>query len=115
MSFTSRFLLIFQNNFTNNSAHIEGGALKYTSKRPLEILLNLFKNNTAVYGPNLASYPVRIRLFDENDTKLYPYDTLYILGNEVSNSDISQSLRFGLFDTDDQECTLINTGSIYID
>lgn len=92
----------------NNEASVEGGVLKYISKRPINITENTFLNNTALYGPNIASYPVRLRIF--NDSKLYPYETLFILGNEVSNSQFSQSLSFGLFDTDDQQCILVNTG-----
>lgn len=107
-----RELNISRNIFTNNTANIEGGALKYTSKRPTDILKNSYSENMAQYGKNLASYPVRIRLF--NESTLYPYDTLFVLPKEVSNSQISKSLKFGLFDADDQECILINSGSIIL-
>ena len=104
--------MILMNNFTLNSAQVEGGALKYTSKRPQNITQNTYDRNTASYGPNLASYPVRIRLF--NGSNLFTYESLYILINEVSNSEISHTLKFGLFDTDDQECILINTGYFFL-
>lgn len=96
------------NNFTNNQAEIEGGAVKYISKRPRNLTENYFSNNSAIYGKNLASYPIRLRLY--NESKLFQYDSLFILRNEVSNSQLSQKIIFGLFDTDDQECILINTG-----
>ncbi len=103
--------MILFNNFTQNSAEVEGGALKYTSKRPQNITQNIYSRNSASYGHNIASYPVRIRIF--NGSNIFPFDTLYSLINEVSNSEISHTLKFGLFDTDNQECILINTGYFF--
>jgi len=77
------------NNFTNNSAIIEGGALKYISKRPTAININFYSANSAKYGNNIASYPIRIHLF--NATTVFPYNMMFILPNEVSNSQVSQS------------------------
>ena len=44
--------------FKNNSAAVDGGAIKYTFYSPDTSLNNSFVNNTASYGPAIASYPV---------------------------------------------------------
>ncbi|CAI2363934.1 unnamed protein product [Moneuplotes crassus] len=46
-----------KSNFTQNSAK-EGGAIYYDSFRPL--FLNVYFNNSAEYGPNIGSYPIKI-------------------------------------------------------
>ncbi len=40
---------------------IEGGAIKWNDEMPI-ISNNSFWNNTAVYGANIASFPLRISL-----------------------------------------------------
>ena len=57
------------NTFINNSAEIEGGALKYIDKPPmLAYDPRLFINNSAPYGPDNSSYPVSTLL------KVYSYN-----------------------------------------
>ena len=58
---------------------------------------NTYKNNTAQYGNNIASYPIRIRLkhSEQNATK-------NALNNVVSGQVHSPSLQFDLVDHDDQ-------------
>ena len=54
-------LNITDNIFINNSAVLEGGAIKWNDEMPI-ISNNTFENNTAVYGDNIASFPLRISL-----------------------------------------------------
>ena len=53
-------LSIFQTIFSFNSAGFEGGAIKYTKKMPTFDQYVMFNNNSAFYGQNVASYPVRM-------------------------------------------------------
>lgn len=46
--------------FVKNTAKIEGGALKLIGEIP-ELSNNRFNENSAVYGPNIASYPFRLQ------------------------------------------------------
>ena len=50
---------ILNSKFINNSALNEGGAIKYTSYPPI-LSNNSFENNIGIYGPNIASYPVKV-------------------------------------------------------
>ena len=58
--------------FINNTAVEAGGAIAYDLYPP-ELEDNYFVNNTAVYGPDIASYPYKIR----RDTDL---DSEYVSG-----------------------------------
>lgn len=49
--------------FDSNSA-VQGGAIKYTLFEP-DLFNITFISNTAHYGPNIASYPIKI-MFDGN-------------------------------------------------
>jgi hypothetical protein len=44
-----------------NTAIESGGAIEYDVYRPT-FVNNYFENNTAVYGPNIASYPIKINV-----------------------------------------------------
>ena len=50
---------ITQNMFENNTATKQGGAIYYDYNRPV-LSNNTFVNNQAVYGHDIASYPVKI-------------------------------------------------------
>ena len=43
--------------FKNNTAAINGGAIKYTYYKPNSTINNSFSLNTAKYGNDMASYP----------------------------------------------------------
>jgi hypothetical protein len=45
---------------------VNGGAIKYTYYAPDISINNTFKNNTAMYGEKIASYPVQMRFVVEN-------------------------------------------------
>ena len=49
------------NNFNMNEATKSGGAVYYDSYRPENIESNTYSSNTAAYGPEMASFPYRIK------------------------------------------------------
>jgi hypothetical protein len=51
---------ITNSSFINNSAGVKGGAIKYNYNKPAFQGNNTFTNNKALYGNNLASYPVML-------------------------------------------------------
>ena len=54
---------ISDSSFINNIAMSSGGAIRYDVYSP--ILYNeIFEGITALYGPNIASYPVKIKIVD---------------------------------------------------
>lgn len=50
--------------FKNNTAHIDGGAIKYTFYSPDISQNNTFNLNNASYGQDIASYPVQMKILD---------------------------------------------------
>ena len=52
---------ITNNDFYNNEAKIDGGAIKWTLIEP-KILNNTFTDNNAYYGKNIASFPIRMHI-----------------------------------------------------
>lgn len=65
---------ISNNIFVNNSASIEGGCVKWNDEEPL-FENNTFINNSAIYGENIASFPIRLILnfFYKNNFSDYNY------------------------------------------
>ena len=61
---------ITNSTFTDNSAKIQGGAINYNMNPPV-MSLNSFSNNSAVYGDNIASYPVKIVQTDSGDSNIH--------------------------------------------
>ena len=55
--------------FKNNTSSKQGGAIYYDLYRP-NMTNVIFINNTAPYGPNIASYPVKIVLANSNTTDI---------------------------------------------
>ena len=55
-------LIIKNNTFINNFASKEGGAVKWTNIMP-NITDNIFTNNQAFYGNDVASFPIRLQVF----------------------------------------------------
>jgi len=53
--------ILSNNSFLNNQASISGGALTYSSPRPL-LVNNTFRNNSAPYGNDISSFPTKIKL-----------------------------------------------------
>ena len=93
-------------SFKNNSAIYQGGAIYYDLFRP-QLSENLYENNFAGYGPNIASYPIKIKIKDNNSD----YIRLYDVGSGVK---YSSSLELALVDYDDQVNRLDNSSVIAI-
>lgn len=66
---------------------------------------NSFSNNTAKYGPIIASYPIKIKMKDSDSDQIY-------FKNVVSG--ISENITFlcGLYDHDGQITSLDNTSQL---
>jgi len=93
-------------NFNENSASVSGGAIKYDSLRP-HMDNNSFINNSAVYGPNIGSYPVRIKIKGTNTDQI-------ILNNVGSGVDEDLNIEMALYDYDNQIFNLESTSTIEI-
>ena len=85
---------ITQNQFSNNRAIYKGGAINYENKRP-EISNNMNCNNSASYGSNIASYPVKIV---ENGT----LKTSTYLSDVSSGVALEKNLVFAIQDFENQ-------------
>ena len=89
----------------NNSA-ISGGGIMYDLYRPT--ISNLtFIHNSATYGPDIASYAVRLKIIDQTE-----YDVL--LDSVVSGQNTTKTLIYELRDYDDQTMNLNNESIITI-
>ena len=100
-------LILTENHFIDNKATEQGGAITYNFINPL-LLQNYFRNNTADYGDNLASYPVRIGL--ENSLK----DDIIIWPEVGSGIILDEEIKLALFDYDDQIITIDQSSQIII-
>jgi hypothetical protein len=97
---------VSNSTFTNNSAATQGGAIYYNFIRPQMSNL-IFTNNTAQYGQNIASYPLKIKLqnSDSDTTEL----------NKIgSGIKLNETLAFELVDFDNQVMVLDSENSISI-
>lgn len=60
------------NIFFSNNAVLNGGGIKIKSKLPINedfSFKNKYMNNTAIYGKNIATYPIRISFSLKNGAK----------------------------------------------
>lgn len=92
--------------FTLNSASVKGGAIFYDYKKP-ELLSVVNTNNSAPYGPDLASYAVKIRMLGKT-TDVMQVDNV---GSDIV---IPQTLNFELLDYNNQVMVLNNINQIVI-
>lgn len=90
--------------FKNNNAKVKGGAVYYDSYRP--VFENIvYINNSAIYGSDIASYPVKIIL---QGSSL----------NDINLTDVGSGIKFqrnltlSLVDYDNQEISNDNTSQI---
>ena len=90
--------------FVNNTASVMGGAIYYDLFRP-NMTNVIFKNNTSPYGPNIASYPVKIILSDSNSTNI-------AFDNAVSGQEQEVDLNFQIVDYDDQVALTTSSGRV---
>ena len=92
--------------FINNTAIRQGGAINYNYVRP-SLSGNFYEDNVALYGPNIASYPVRIKLVNSTEDEM-------LLDNVGSGITYSHTLNLGLYDYDDQIMILDSSDQISI-
>ena len=97
---------ISSSSFKNNSAIYHGGAIYYDLFRP-ELSDNIYERNFAGYGSNIASYPIKIKIKD-NDSD---YIKLYDVGSGVK---YSNNFELALVDYDDQVNRLDSSSVIAI-
>ena len=97
---------IRNNEFINNFAEMKGGTMYYDMYRP-ELDNNIYSNNSAQYGDNIASYPIKIKL-NNIDSDLIK------LENVVSGQAYPTSLEFELVDHDGQVILTNNISTIKI-
>ena len=92
--------------FSNNTASSSGGAIRYNLQRP-EMNNNTFENNTAAYGPNIASYAVKIVNTGTNQTTIE-------IDNVGSGVKYENSINVSLVDIDDQVMSLDNESTVRV-
>ena len=68
---------------------------------------NLYQDNSALYGPNIASYPVKIKQVNSTQDEVF-------LDNVGSGITYPQTLNLGLYDYDDQIMVLDSSDQISI-
>ena len=93
-------------NFTNNNAEIEGGAIYYDLERP-QMVENYFDNNTAQYGPNIASIPFKI-------VEEASYQDIIYLNNIPSGEAYNSSIQLLLVDREGQIMNLENDVAVKV-
>ena len=96
---------ILNTTFSDNVAQISGGAIMYDLFRPTLSSL-IFSNNSAQYGPNIASYAIKIKIGETNQNTL-------TINNAISGKS-SQIFIFNILDFDDQVIKLDSTSKITI-
>lgn len=73
----SCYVILLNNDFKNNKASIEGGAIKWYYTPPRNIPQNTFENNTAqIYGDNVADRPSRfcVLLYNRSNNTIVDLD-----------------------------------------
>lgn len=96
-------ITIHQNEFRNNKANYQGGALFWTDSFPI-ISDNRYQGNTAKYGPDVASHAVKLSVLSSQDKEVNyigsheSYPLSLQLARVASGQKVSQTFRFGLFD-----------------
>ena len=92
-------IVLKDNIFTNNSAIEKGGGLCFANILPNSnfINYNFFSKNSANYGENFASYPIRILLREPNSTNMFYNKTLF-QDISIPGLQINHSLSFIMID-----------------
>ena len=93
--------------FNSNSATEKGGAIYYDYARPNFGSLVVFNNNSAIYGPNIASYAVKITYAEDSIKQLK-------ITNLGSGIVLESNLNLALRDYDDQIMILDNVNQILL-
>ncbi|CDW88698.1 UNKNOWN [Stylonychia lemnae] len=88
---------LINNSFVGNSVGTSGGAIYYDLYRPKMIKSNLFQQNMAIYGPNIASFPVKLQNQNERQDEAFQF---------ASGIEIENLMIYNLYDQDDQQYIL---------
>jgi len=92
--------------FRLNNATRMGGAIYYSFKRP-DLPNIVFENNTAPYGPNLASYAVKIRRYEGTSDDI-------LIDNVGAGIKYDKEIKLALLDYDNQVMVLNSVNEITI-
>ena len=57
---------IYSNFFINNTASIDGGAIKWVDNWPSNLTSNIYDKNSAIYGNDIASYAKTLQRVDNS-------------------------------------------------
>lgn len=105
---------ISNSSFSNNTATVKGGAIFYNLQRPI-MTNNIFSNNKAEYGKNIASYATRIVELGTLSNKL-------MLDNAISGIRLldkteanTKTLTLAVIDEDNQVMNIESGSAIFIE
>ncbi|CAG9331088.1 unnamed protein product [Blepharisma stoltei] len=109
-------------NFTKNSASLNGGGIYFDNEEP-GLKNNIFKDNSAIYGNDVASYPVKLMVVNEDGTLAENFNgralsqipiSTFNLTDVASGQKSSKPLLIALVDTFDQIVSSdhVSTGEI---
>ncbi|CAG9312596.1 unnamed protein product [Blepharisma stoltei] len=105
------------NSFINNSATHNGGAINWDDSKPT-IENNIFENNKASYGPDIASFPIMMIFLSNNsrnlERKVASEDSKLTLNNIASGQNNNPPLAFILVDDLNQIVTTDTTSQAQI-
>jgi predicted outer membrane repeat protein len=93
-------------SFKSNTASVQGGAIYYNYKRPTFSNV-MYQNNSAEYGRDIASYPVKIQVENSESDEL-------VLSDVGSGVKLDTPLNLKLVDFDNQTIVLDNSTQIFI-
>ena len=106
-SFIQNWNLTLTNlTFIHNNAVKQGGAIYYDNVRPIFTRV-VYIDNSAQYGSDIASYPVKIKLVNSSHDDI----SLFDVGSGIV---YNETLSFGLYDFDNQVMVLDNSNQIVI-
>ena len=103
---------VSKNEFRHNTAAQSGGAIQWLETVPV-FTDNTYESNLAIYGPDIASYPIILAPVSDS-WSLLPYEdnsTVPIaltLPSFISGQEYQQTIRLGLFDHQSQRISTKN-------
>jgi predicted outer membrane repeat protein len=103
---------ISNNTFVRNSAEVKGGAIYWADYFPI-INNNYMRDNSAVYGDDVASFPIKLVMMSKNNTFANYLNSEAVplvasLDNVGSGHVLEQTLKFGLVDHYDHIVSIDN-------
>ena len=94
-------VIITNNIFDSNTAFKQGGAIKWTGSQPLIDNSNYFFNNNAIYGQNIATFPIRLNwiVFNRTDySYFYQSNDTHSIANISSGNKLPYILSVQMID-----------------